>query len=313
MKKRISTTAMTGTAAFMILLSVGVTLFFHREEAGAVSDKAVTVQESETDVCAESVLTGVKRDLIGQGDSQSSGIIDFAMIKNSQSIELVSAGTVLAGTFKVTPEPEPEEEPIWEEPYEDDSAIREDSSSENGGDAGDDTEYTEAPEESAVEYTEPAEEYVEPEPEPEPATEPETEPEPEPEASGGSYTGGPGAAYALSEDDIIMLAAIVQLEAGGESGECQMAVANTVLNRLSSGYWGGSVEAVIRAPGQFSPVAGGSFDRVLSEGPGSAYIEVARRATAGERVIPEYYMYFCLEGSGRAGSDYIQYGVVQFY
>jgi hypothetical protein len=57
------------------------------------------------------------------------------------------------------------------------------------------------------------------------------------------------------------MARTVIAEAGDQGDSGLAGVVYTILNRLSDGRWGGSVEAVVDAPGQFEPVmrAGGSW------------------------------------------------------
>ena len=80
-------------------------------------------------------------------------------------------------------------------------------------------------------------------------------------------------AYAGTADDLTLLAAIIYCEAGGEPYEGKVAVGNVVLNRVKSAAFPDTVEAVIRSPRQFSPVASGRFDRILTSGriPESCY------------------------------------------
>ena len=79
--------------------------------------------------------------------------------------------------------------------------------------------------------------------------------------------------YEGTADDLTLLAAIIYCEAGGEPYEGKVAVGNVVLNRVKSAAFPDTVEAVIRSPGQFSPVASGRFDRILTSGriPESCY------------------------------------------
>lgn len=56
----------------------------------------------------------------------------------------------------------------------------------------------------------------------------------------------------LTPAEFDLLARIVMLEAGGESPLGQQAVAEVVLNRMISPYYGGSLEYVLSARGQFS-------------------------------------------------------------
>lgn len=57
------------------------------------------------------------------------------------------------------------------------------------------------------------------------------------------------------------MARTVVAEAGNQGDSGMAGVVYTILNRLNDGRWGGSVEAVVDAPGQFEPVmrAGGSW------------------------------------------------------
>ena len=80
------------------------------------------------------------------------------------------------------------------------------------------------------------------------------------ETTGGNYDGYEvievdihGAKYTITDEERIMLAKLVYLEAGDCGHECQRAVVSVVLNRLESGYWGESVEEVIYFPNAFSP------------------------------------------------------------
>ena len=52
--------------------------------------------------------------------------------------------------------------------------------------------------------------------------------------------------------DVDILALTVWAESRGEPVEGQIAVANVIKNRVALGRWGGSFEAVCRAPMQFS-------------------------------------------------------------
>lgn len=69
-------------------------------------------------------------------------------------------------------------------------------------------------------------------------------------------TGSIRGAYAATEEEIHLLAAIVYWESGWEPAEGQLAVANVVLNRvLSSRFSQNTIASVIYAPGQFTGVA----------------------------------------------------------
>ncbi len=80
-----------------------------------------------------------------------------------------------------------------------------------------------------------------------------------------------------SSDDMTLLAAIIQCEAGSECYEGKVAVGAVVLNRVRSSRWPNSISGVIYQRGQFSPVSNGSLARVLASGNISS---ACRRAAA---------------------------------
>ena len=70
----------------------------------------------------------------------------------------------------------------------------------------------------------------------------------------------------VTSQDVELLAALIQCEAGGESYVGQVAVGNVVMNRVEAAGHPGSIPDVIYAAGQFSPVRNGSLSRTLSTG-----------------------------------------------
>ena len=67
-----------------------------------------------------------------------------------------------------------------------------------------------------------------------------------------------------SQEDLKLLACLVHSEAGTQSYEGKLAVANIVLNRVKSSKYGGSIKSVIYQPGQFSVAKSGSLSKQLS-------------------------------------------------
>lgn len=59
-------------------------------------------------------------------------------------------------------------------------------------------------------------------------------------------------------EEVELLERLVECEARSEDYKGKLLVANVVLNRMNSGYWGDSIEDVINAPGQFAPVTSGA-------------------------------------------------------
>lgn len=89
------------------------------------------------------------------------------------------------------------------------------------------------------------------------------------------------AAVSASTDDVTLLAAIIQCEAGSEPFEGQVAVGAVVMNRVRSGAYPGSIYGVIYQPGQFPPAAKGMVASIASAGPKASCIQAAQQALAG--------------------------------
>lgn len=65
--------------------------------------------------------------------------------------------------------------------------------------------------------------------------------------------------YGLTAGEVLMIAHLVQAEAGNQPFLGQVAVAAVVLNRLKSPHFPGTVSGVIFQPGQFETVSNGSY------------------------------------------------------
>jgi spore germination cell wall hydrolase CwlJ-like protein len=85
--------------------------------------------------------------------------------------------------------------------------------------------------------------------------------------------------------DAYLLACLVSMEAGGESYEGQLAVANVVLNRVKSGKWGSSISSVIYAANQFPCATGSVMQNYLKNGPLATAQQAANDALAGNNNI----------------------------
>ncbi len=85
--------------------------------------------------------------------------------------------------------------------------------------------------------------------------------------------------------DRYLLAAIVYAESGGEPYEGQLAVANVVLNRLRTGYYGNTLSDVIYAPYQFSATSTSAFQNALTTGGSSTSLAAVDAALAGTNNI----------------------------
>ena len=82
-----------------------------------------------------------------------------------------------------------------------------------------------------------------------------------------------GASVPAAVDDVTLLAAIIQCEAGSDIYESQLAVGAVVINRVKSGAYPNSISEVIYQRGQFGPASSGKLASVLASGSisGTAY------------------------------------------
>lgn len=124
-----------------------------------------------------------------------------------------------------------------------------------------------------------------------------------------SQTVSAGSSSVISADsnDVAMLAALIECEAGGESYTGMVAVGAVVVNRVNSGSFPNSISGVIYQSGQFTPVATGTFQSVLSRGARGDCYAAAQAALAGESPVGG-----CLYFNSGYGSG-IQIGYQHFY
>lgn len=90
-----------------------------------------------------------------------------------------------------------------------------------------------------------------------------------------------GEAVSAGADDLTLLAAIIDCEAGGESYECQLAVGAAVINRVKSSSYPNSISGVIYQKGQFGPASSGKLARKLSGRISSSCYSAAQEAMSG--------------------------------
>ena len=124
-----------------------------------------------------------------------------------------------------------------------------------------------------------------------------------------SQTVSAGSSSVISADsnDVAMLAALIECEAGGESYTGMVAVGAVVVNRVNSGSFPNSISGVIYQSGQFTPVATGTFQSVLARGARSDCYAAAQAALGGESPVGG-----CLYFNSGYGSG-IQIGYQHFY
>ena len=93
----------------------------------------------------------------------------------------------------------------------------------------------------------------------------------------GGYSGG----YSTTDEETLILAALIQAEAANQGDAGRLAVGSVVMNRVANGRFPNSVSGVVYASGQFAPVTSGRVAIILAEGPNSACQRAAAQAIAG--------------------------------
>ena len=88
--------------------------------------------------------------------------------------------------------------------------------------------------------------------------------------------------FTTDADTTLLLAALIQCEAGGESYEGQLAVGAVVMNRVRSAAYPNTIHGVIYASGQFTPAQSGKVNRVYESGKiKESCIQAAQEALSG--------------------------------
>lgn len=95
--------------------------------------------------------------------------------------------------------------------------------------------------------------------------------------------------YDYTDDELTMLAGIIECEAGSVSYPGMIAVGSVVMNRVESPNFSNTIEGVIYAPYQFEPVSTGTYAVVLARGPNSNCYMAAQEVLEGKRNVPNYY------------------------
>ena len=90
--------------------------------------------------------------------------------------------------------------------------------------------------------------------------------------------------YGATTDEVTLLAAIIEKEAGGSGYEGMLAVGSVVMNRVRSSSYPNTIEGVIGQKGQFTGGIAG-LSGIISRGPSSTAIRAAEAALAGEEIV----------------------------
>ncbi len=93
-------------------------------------------------------------------------------------------------------------------------------------------------------------------------------------------------AVSADADEVKLLAALIQCEAGNQPYEGRVAVGAVVLNRVKSGAYPDTIYGVIYASGQFTPALNGTVARVYNSGNiYDANYQAAQAALSGETTV----------------------------
>lgn len=123
-----------------------------------------------------------------------------------------------------------------------------------------------------------------------------------------------GEAMYASVDETTLLAAVVQMEAGGQGYEGMLAVASVVMNRVNSGRYPNTITDVVYQKGQFPGAHNGKLRLILSKGPRQDCIQVAQEAIAGKNNAAGYLGFCSVRSSTyKKYSTYTQIGSHYFY
>ena len=96
-------------------------------------------------------------------------------------------------------------------------------------------------------------------------------------------------AYNYTDEELTLLAGIIEAEAGSVSYPGMVAVGSVVMNRVSSPNFSNTIEGVIYSPYQFEPVSIGTYAVILARGPAESCYQAAEDVLNGKRNVPNYY------------------------
>lgn len=110
-------------------------------------------------------------------------------------------------------------------------------------------------------------------------------------------------AVRASGNDVQLLGALIQIEAGAESYEGQLAVGAVVMNRVRSGGYPNTIADVIYAPGQF-PYASTRVHDVMAKGVKASCLQAAQEAINGRSNVGGF-THFKSSRSGVSGNHIV--------
>ena len=95
--------------------------------------------------------------------------------------------------------------------------------------------------------------------------------------------------YPYTPEELLLMAGIIEAEAGSVSYPGMVAVGSVVMNRVNSPDFGNTIAGVVYAPYQFEPAETGRLAMILAEGPVDSCMSVAKEVLEGKRNVPNLY------------------------
>ena len=95
--------------------------------------------------------------------------------------------------------------------------------------------------------------------------------------------------YPYTPEELLLMAGIIEAEAGSVSYPGMVAVGSVVMNRVNSPDFGNTIAGVVYAPYQFEPAETGRLAMILAEGPVDSCMSVAKEVLDGKRNVPNLY------------------------
>ena len=91
-------------------------------------------------------------------------------------------------------------------------------------------------------------------------------------------------AISYGDYELVLLAATIEAEAGGEPYEGKLAVGSVIMNRVLSSYFPNSVSGVVSQSGQFSSYTSGKVNLIAAQGPKADCMQAATQVLNGYRL-----------------------------
>lgn len=113
------------------------------------------------------------------------------------------------------------------------------------------------------------------------------------------YTPLPKWRISITNEQLDLLERCVMAEGGGETYECQVAIACVIINRVLSDNYPDNIDAVIKQKGQFS-----TWPKMIQKATASNQVKQAVREALTSEVIPENVLYFRANRYHKWGNRY---------